>query len=388
MKEQTGGLSQALSLLSAVRGMVCVLVALLVLELLSAGPAIRAKAAGSVTEIGRLESRKAETTAFINRPKAGRMLIPVGRTVGIKLFADGVMVVGISEIAGPKGACSPAKACGLQEGDIITYVNSDQISSTENLKAALQKSGEEPLTIRVLRNGRLIQMNAKTVQSTDDGAYKLGAWTRDSMAGIGTLTFYDPESGVFGALGHGINDVDTSLLVPLKSGSIMQSSVTKVIRGQIGSPGELRGQFDLTTDLGVLFANTDSGVFGTMTNKSFIENKTALPAAGRGAAKVGKATILSNVAGDTVEEYEVEITKVYSGATGNPRNMMLKVTDKRLLEQTGGIVQGMSGSPILQDGKLIGAVTHVLVGNPTEGYGVFIENMLEQAFWQENENVS
>ena len=256
MKEQTNGLPQALSLLSAGRGIIWALIALFVLELLTAAPAKQALAAGNEMKTGQIMEQLKFGTGFAKKTTTEKMLIPVGRAVGIKLFADGVMVVGISDVAGPKGACSPAKTCGLQEGDIITYINQEKIQSTEDLKAVLQNVGGQQMTIRLLRGGRLMQLDAKTVQTSDDGSYKLGAWTRDSMAGIGTLTFYDPESGVFGALGHGINDVDTALLVPLASGSIMQSTVTDVIRGQCGNPGELRGKFDLTADLGELFANT------------------------------------------------------------------------------------------------------------------------------------
>ena len=223
-----------------------------------------------------------------------------------------------------------------------------------------------------------MQLTAQAVKCSTDGAYKLGAWIRDSMAGIGTLTFYDPETGAFGALGHGINDVDTALLMPLESGSIMYATVADVKKGESGSPGELHGAFQVDRDMGELYANTGSGVFGTLTDDSLTDGLRPVPVAARREVKLGGATILSNVAGDTVEEYAVEITKVYPGSGGDTRELMVKVTDPRLLEATGGIVQGMSGSPILQNGKLVGAVTHVLVNNPTEGYGILAETMLAQ----------
>ncbi len=309
----------------------------------------------------------------------GKTLIPVGRTVGIKLFADGVMVIGLSEVVGENGTSCPAKLCGLKEGDIITKVDESVIQSSEELRNALQAANGAEITLHVLRNGQEMEMKATAALGVEDGCYRLGAWTRDSMAGIGTITFYDPESGVFGALGHGINDIDTLMLIPLASGSIMGSTVANVVKGQSGEPGELQGKFDLTKDLGSLYANTDSGVFGRIGDASYFGANEPLPAIGRTAAKVGKATILSNVIGDTVCEYEIEITKVYRGLSDSGRNLMIRVTDPRLLETTGGIVQGMSGSPILQDGKLVGAVTHVLVEDPQKGYGVFIEKMLESA---------
>ena len=310
---------------------------------------------------------------------AGKTLIPVGRTVGIKLFADGVMVIGLSDVESENGVTCPAKRCGLKEGDIITRVDNQAIRSAEQLRDALQQADGAAQTFHVLRGEQEMEVSVEAALGVEDGAYRLGAWTRDSMAGIGTVTFYDPENQVFGALGHGINDVDTFLLIPLASGSVMGSSVAHVVRGQAGVPGELQGEFDMTQDLGALYANTDTGVFGRARTEEYFTANDPLPAAGRTEAKVGKATILSNVQGDTVSEYEVEITKVYRGLSDSSRNLMLQVTDPDLLEATGGIVQGMSGSPILQNGKLIGAVTHVLVEDPTKGYGVFIENMLEQA---------
>ena len=209
-----------------------------------------------------------------------------------------------------------------------------------------------------------------------DGTWRLGAWIRDSMAGIGTVTFYDPATGSFGALGHGITDTDTGLLMPLGDGSVMHASVKAVKRGSAGEPGELKGSFDLAHDLGGLYANTEQGVFGTMESCGFTEG-SALPVAKAGEVRTGPAAILSNVSGDRVESYSIEIVRVL-GSTG-VQNLLIQVTDPALIQQTGGIVQGMSGSPILQDGKLVGAVTHVMVNEPSKGYGILIENMLEQA---------
>ena len=235
------------------------------------------------------------------------------------------------------------------------------------------------MSIRASRDGKQLQVTAQAVQCSADGQYKLGAWIRDSMAGIGTMTYYDPGTGVFGALGHGINDVDTALLMPLQLGNIMYSEVTDVKKGESGAPGELHGAFQVDRDLGTLRANTAGGVFGTLTDKSLTAGHTAMEVASRQQVHTGKATILTNIAGDTVEEYEVEIMRVYPAGSEDTRDLMIKVTDPVLLAATGGIVQGMSGSPVLQDGKVVGAVTHVLVNDPTRGYGILMERMLEMA---------
>lgn len=317
-------------------------------------------------------------------PKPGvvtttKTLVPVGHTVGIKLFSDGVLVVGLSQIDTPAGAQEPAKSCGLREGDIITHINRQEVDTIEEVQAVLAASDGETMSIRALRGDTPVELTTRAVQCGADGSYKLGAWIRDSMAGIGTMTFYDPESGVFGALGHGVSDVDTLRLMPLSRGAILHASVTGVEKGQVGDPGQLRGAFDLSRDVGQLYANTTSGIFGTLQTADAITLGEALPVATREEVKVGEVTILSNIQGDEVKKYTAEILRVYPDNPGDPRNLLIKVTDKELLEKTGGIVQGMSGSPILQDGKIVGAVTHVLLNNPTQGYGILAENMLRAA---------
>lgn len=303
---------------------------------------------------------------------------PMGKTVGIKLFSDGVLVIGLSDIKTDEGSASPAKACGLQEGDIITHINSEEVNSIEEVQALLQELAGESMSVRIVRNSAYSQVTAQAVQCSADGAYKLGAWIRDSMAGIGTMTFYDPETKIFGTLGHGINDIDTSMLMPLQSGSIMPSVVSDVKKGLSGQPGELHGSFQVDRDLGQLYANTKGGVFGLLTDDSLISGKDLLPVAKASELRLGRASILCNISGDRVEEFTVEITKLYTDAA-DTRDLMLHVTDKRLLDATGGIVQGMSGSPILQNGKLVGAVTHVMLNDPTKGYGILADHMLSIA---------
>ena len=299
-------------------------------------------------------------------------LIPVGQVIGVKLFSDGVLVVGLSD------GESPAKACGLKEGDVITAVGGQELDTIEEFRQLLAENGADAAALTVKRGSRTLELCAAP-EKDESGDYRLGAWVRDSMAGIGTMTFYDPQSGVFGALGHGVTDVDTGQLLPLDHGSIMDASVKAVKKGERAAPGELKGDFDLTRDSGTLYANTDCGIFGTLNAEDAAKlTGRAYPLARRSEVRAGPATILATVSGNETKEYAIEIEKVYSSSASS-RNLLLHVTDEALLAQTGGVVQGMSGSAILQDGKLVGAVTHVLVDDPTRGYGIFIENMLSAA---------
>ena len=325
-----------------------------------------------LTPLRRMSVRQ-EAVACSSGAAAPAKLVPVGQAVGIKLFSHGVMIVGLEEVATKLGSVSPAKESGLKVGDIITQMDGQPVNSIEDVAEIVNQKGGAPLELTALRKGKTMEMTAEAAPCLADGSYKLGAWVRDSMAGIGTVTWYEPATKTFCALGHGINDVDTNLLMPLKNGGIMAASVTGIQRGSSGSPGQLHGSFDLTEDLGSLTGNTDCGVFGTLYGDEF--SGKALPVARRSEIRTGAATILSNVEEETVQEYSVEILRIYPSSASETRNMMVQVTDERLLEQTGGIVQGMSGSPILQDGKIVGAVTHVLINDPTRGYGILAENM-------------
>ena len=310
---------------------------------------------------------------FPQSADAARMLVPVGHTIGIKMFSDGVVVVGLAQVETPQGLVAPGAACGLQIGDVIEEVGGTQVESSAQFSRLLQCGGTVDLS--VCRDGEDLTLSAKPVPD-ESGTYRLGAWIRDSIAGIGTITYYDPQTGEFGALGHGVTDSDTGLLMPLLNGAVMSSTVKAVKLASTGSPGQLRGEFDLTRDMGTLRANTEQGVFGTIEH-SPMTDAAAIPTASFSEVRAGKAVIYANVSGDRVEEYDIEIVKVLS-STG-AQNLLLHVTDEDLIAQTGGIVQGMSGSPIIQDGKLVGAVTHVLVNDPTKGYGILIENMLSAA---------
>lgn len=308
-------------------------------------------------------------------PEIGDKLIPLGKTTGIKLFSKGTMVVGFADLE----SCgkSPAKAGGLQVGDVLLKLNGKEILGNEGMTAMLAALESETAVFTVLREGQEQQVTVKAVYDPALECWRIGAWIRDSVAGIGTVTFVDPETGVFGALGHGICDADTGKLVTFGTGSVMPSSVVSVQKSKAGTPGQLCGQFDLVHDQGWLVENNETGIYGVLTRAEFYAEEEALEVADREDLQEGPATILSNVEGEETQEYDVRIVKVYR--EGDGRDLLLEVTDPDLLAVTGGIVQGMSGSPIIQDGKIIGAVTHVLVNDPTRGYGIFIENMLDAA---------
>ena len=311
-------------------------------------------------------------TGVSARAAGERTLVPVGHTVGIKLFSRGVVVVKLTD------GGTPARSCGLRTGDVIVKCGGTAVSSTEQFQSLLQKSGGGETDLQVRRDGGSMTLSVEPEQN-EQGVYCIGAWIRDSMAGIGTVTFYDPETGVFGALGHGIADTDTAQLMPFSNGSVLPSTVKAVKKGEAGSAGELRGDFDTARDLGDLYANTAAGIFGTLEGEISPAGK-ALPV---GEPRPGPARILANVQGDEVAVDDIEIVKALPGAADG-RDMILSVTDPDLIGLTGGIVQGMSGSPILQEGQIVGAVTHVLLNDPTKGYGIAIDHMLEASGLRED----
>lgn len=305
-----------------------------------------------------------------------KQVAPIGRAVGIKLFSDGVVVVGMSPITTDHGEQQPAKEAGIKIGDILTHINGTEVDTIESVQEMLRDASSEPLALAVVRSGKELQITAVAVE-TDSGEHKLGLWLRDSMAGIGTMTFFDPETKSYGALGHGVNDVDTAQLMPLESGSILYSDVAGVDKGYIGDPGQLLGAFDVSRELGDLKLNSSIGIYGSLEDETLWEGLEPMDVARFEEMEEGEATILANIQGGEVVEYKVNIAQIYPQTPDEYRNMLVEVTDDRLVDQTGGIVQGMSGSPILQNGKIIGAVTHVLVNDPTRGYGIYIGNMLD-----------
>lgn len=307
---------------------------------------------------------------------AADSLVPIGRAAGIKLHADGVMIASVDPVTTSVGQVSPAETAGLQPGDIILTVNEKPVDTNNELQEEVANSEGKEIALNVRREEKMIACKVSPVQDTN-GKYRLGVMIRDGMAGIGTITYVDPDTGAYGSLGHGICDGESGVLVPLADGSLMEASVANVHRGQAGEPGALQGEFNLQEDMGTVEKNTDTGIFGVLTDDSYYKNGQQMPIASSSEVKTGPCEIWSNVEGETVQHYKAEITKTCKEKGDGV--LMLHVTDPVLLEKTGGIVQGMSGSPIIQDGKFIGAVTHVLVNDPTRGYGILIENMLEAA---------
>ena len=282
----------------------------------------------------------------------------------------------LSEVETAEGVVSPAKDAGLREGDIITAVNGRTVRSAKDLTEQLRCLGGACAQLTLQRDGRVQTVSVNPAVETG-GESRLGLWLRESIAGIGTVTYIDPESGTFGALGHGVNDAASGVLLPLEEGSVCRAQVVDVIKGAAGEPGELAGCFEAGDTVGHMAQNTSSGIFGRMEG-NFICAGEPLPVAQPQEVRNGPATIRSCVSGQNVAEYDVHITR--TGLTaGDGRDLVVRITDPDLLRLTGGIVQGMSGSPIIQNGKLVGAVTHVLVNDPTTGYGILIENMLEAA---------
>ncbi len=302
-------------------------------------------------------------------------LIPCGTPFGIKILTEGVIVVGLNEIDTQNGNVNPAKDSGIQVGDLIHAINGKDVTSNQDIAALVSASGGEPLTIRYTRNGKENTALLQPAWSKSDQKYKAGLWVRDSSAGIGTITYCDASGRLFGGLGHPVCDVDTGMILPLAQGEIVGANISGAKKGKVGSPGELIGSFTTDQAIGTLNSNTESGVFGSLNQP--LCNHSALPIAFKQEIHTGKATIYTTIKNNQPEEYQVEIESVNPDDKTNYKNMIVRITDERLLQETGGIVQGMSGSPIMQDGKIIGAVTHVFVNDPTKGYGIFIENMLQ-----------
>lgn len=291
-------------------------------------------------------------------------LIPGGNTVGLKLYTQGLVIVRIAD-------GTAAQAAGLKAGDTILAVNGEAVDSAKGLCSRVQEGKSLILTVR--RGSKEAEFLVAPEKEAD--GYRLGISLRDHVAGIGTVTYYDPDTKQFGALGHGISGAAESELTQVTSGFVVSSSVSDVQKGSRGTPGMLKGVFDLSHAIGTVTGNSACGIFGVMDT---LPHKAAVPVAAADEVHTGPAKILSNVSGTEIREYDIEITKLMPDAQ-NGRNLLLKITDPELLEKTGGIVQGMSGSPILQDGRLVGAVTHVLVSDPARGYGILIENMLDAA---------
>lgn len=308
-------------------------------------------------------------------------LYPGGQPIGVELNTKGVLVIGLSdiEISENKSFC-PAKQSDIKVGDSIIEIDKEKINNSEEVLTKISTSEGKELNFTIERNGKKICKKIKPVKSIDD-KYKIGLWIRDSTTGIGTLTFYDPNSKKFGALGHAITDMDTGNILNIKSGKLISSSIIGIKKGYRGKPGELKGIFLNNNEIiGNIKLNTSSGIFGKYSSMPTKSKYNDLLSVGyKNEVKLGKAKILTTISGQKPNLYDIEIIRVFPQTSPDSKSMMIKVTDKRLLSKTGGIIQGMSGSPIIQNNKIVGAVTHVLVNKPDIGYGIYIEWMLKES---------
>lgn len=297
----------------------------------------------------------------------------LGSPFGMKIYTDGVLIVSLSDVDTASGNSSPAEKCGLKIGDYIITVDGQKVYTNQDVSDIIENSGGRSINIVVKREGKILPLTLCPEISVSTGVYKAGIWVRDSSAGIGTLTFYYPYNNVICGLGHGICDKDTGSLLSVNSGQLVGADIISYKKAVSGSPGELNGRITIT-EYGNIVLNSNSGVYALAENSEYYKN--LIPVSLKQDIVNGEATILTTVDGATPKSYRCTVKKQDDSGT---QNLILKITDEELLNLTGGILQGMSGSPIIQNGKLIGAVTHVLVDDPTRGYGIFAENMLETA---------
>ncbi|MHB1315581.1 MAG: SpoIVB peptidase [Christensenellales bacterium] len=304
-----------------------------------------------------------------------------GQSIGVTMYTRGALIVGTTTIVEKDGTIrNPAEESGLKPGDVILQVGDESIDDADHLASLIDKMQGEQLVLKILRSGEYQMITVTAAKDENDGKYRLGLWVRDSTAGVGTLTFYVPGTKVFASLGHAITDVDTRENLLIKNGEIVRSRILDIRLGTKGTPGELHGSLESAKEpLGVLLTNTDFGIYGKLYED--MENTLypkPIPIGCQKDVHPGAATILTTVDDKGVKEYSCEITRVTPQSEPSPKGMVIRITDPDLLRLTGGIVQGMSGSPILQDGKIIGAITHVFVNDPTQGYGLYIDWMMEQ----------
>ncbi len=297
----------------------------------------------------------------------------------MKLYTKGVLVVGMAQIdVGNNEKKKPYENSGIEQGDIILEVNNSQIKNTQDLIDEVNNSEGKPLTIKYSKNEQTLNTSITPIKTNNE--YKIGLWVRDATAGVGTLTFYEPSTNLFMSLGHGITDIDTEKIVDIATGELITANIVSINKGRKGIPGEIRGTIDTGNTIGKIYKNTNFGVYGLVTNKNYLNMNTneEIEVASREEIKEGKAEIICQLDNNTKRKYNIEIERVYRNNNQDNKSMLIKITDQELLEKTGGIIQGMSGAPIIQNGKFIGAVTNVLVNDPTQGYGVFADMMIKQ----------
>ncbi|MBR2413721.1 MAG: SpoIVB peptidase [Clostridia bacterium] len=299
-----------------------------------------------------------------------------GDVIGLQMLTDGVIVVDVQSFESVNGEVSPAKDAGLQKGDIITAVNGVQVSDNQSFSSAISDSSGQEIDMTFIRGVQEKHTLVTPQLCKQSGVYRCGAWVRDSTVGIGTMTYYDPSTGIYGALGHCVSDMDTGEMLPIAGGQIVDAYVWNIKKGESGTAGELGGSLEEEV-IGSIEKNCQSGVYGILYEAPLCAGE--YPVAWETEVKAGPAEIMLSLDGETIESYDIEIERINADYNAEIKNMVVRITDEALLEKTGGIVQGMSGSPIVQNGMLVGAVTHVLVNDPTKGYGIFIENMLDAA---------
>lgn len=314
----------------------------------------------------------------INAERTERKYVNVGGDiVGIRLYTDGLLVVGVDDVVTADGNINPGELCGIEIGDIILEINDEIVCSVSDFSNKIIFSDGNSVSITVLRNNEKIYYSLTPVYSESEEKYRCGLWLRDSTAGIGTLTFADPQTGMFASLGHAICDSETQSVLPVGEGNILTADISGVTPGEKGTTGQIKGNFG-DKILGELKDNNEFGVYGSYSDSDILYGDL-LPVASQTEIEVGDAEIICNIDGQGTDYYDIEIEKITYSSGKASRSMVIKVTDDDLLAVSGGIVQGMSGSPIIQNGMLVGAVTHVFLNDPTRGYAIFAETMVSEA---------
>ena len=308
-------------------------------------------------------------------------VVPVGKIIGLKLYTNGVLIVGMSEIEDKNNILNkPYENSDIEEGDTILKINEKEVENIDILKNIVNESKGENLELTLLRNGNVITTSIKPIE-TNDNNYKLGLWVKDAATGVGTMTFYEPSSNSFAVLGHGITDSDTDSLINIDSGELVTSRIISVKKGEIDNPGEIKGTIVNQQTIGSVTKNTQFGVYGVLNNFSELNIDTSkkVKVALRDEIKEGDAKILCALDNSNItKEYDIKIEKIYKDNEYNNKSMLIRVTDKELLNKTGGIIRGLSGAPIIQNEKFVGAITNVLVSNPEIGYAIFADLMIKQ----------
>lgn len=307
-------------------------------------------------------------------------VVPIGKIIGMKLYTNGVLIVGMSQIENMKNELvSPFAECDIREGDTIVKANNTEIENIDRLKDVVNDSNGQDVLLTLLRDGAIVTSNITPAQTEID-EYRLGLWVKDTATGVGTITYYENNTGNFAALGHGIMDSDTDKLIDIDSGELVTSEVISIEKATINRPGEIRGTIINQKTIGQIDKNTRFGIYGRLDNLATlnIDTSSAIPVATRDEIKEGVAKVFCSLDGKTTQSYDLKIEKIYANNNYDNKSMLIRITDDRLIEATGGIIRGLSGSPIIQNGKFVGAITNVLVSKPEVGYAIFGDMMIKE----------